>query len=118
MVDVPPTAHTQAAMIDDPNDATEYRIRITQTVLNAVIAVGVAEGSGGGMVNLEVALLGMCDAIASLVAAAGVNTTEKDRRQTAELCRKRILATSDTFARLAEAGKPISWTFESMDPKH
>jgi hypothetical protein len=105
-------------MTDDPNNLTEYRICVTQGALNAVIAAGAVKGSGGGMVNLEVAILGICDAIASLVTAAGVNTTAKDRRQTAELCRKRILGTSDTFARLAEAGQPISWTLESKDPTH
>lgn len=40
------------------------------------------------MVELRTAVQGMCDAIAMLVAASGEDRTPRDRRDTADLCRR------------------------------
>lgn len=65
------------------------------------------------MVELQMAVTGMCDAIAMLLAASGEDRTPKDRRDTADLCRKHVLTSANGIARKLEAGEQMPWTMRA-----
>ena len=64
--------------------------------------------------ELETAVQGMCDAIATLVAASGQDQTPKDRRVTADMCRKLVLVARDGIAAKLAAGEEMPWTMTPM----
>lgn len=102
-------------MVDTAADNAEaYRGRVMVNVLNAIVEAGKVDGSEQGMIELEVALDGVSDAIAMLVAAAGVDTSPKHRRDTADLCRKRILTSSNQIAARVAAGEELPWTLNAI----
>jgi hypothetical protein len=83
-------------------------------VLNAVVEAGGVEGSDECMVELQMAVTGMCDAIAMLVAASGQDRTPKDRRETADLCRRHVLTAANGIAAKLAAGEEMPWTMRPM----
>ncbi|MBB5717057.1 hypothetical protein [Sphingomonas aerophila] len=95
-----------------------YRARVMINVLNAVVKAGRAGGSEESMVELQMALTGMCDAIAMLVAASGEDHTPKDRRDTADLCRRHVLTASNGIAAKLAAGEELPWTLQSLGETH
>ena len=104
----------QGADKDDQDMVTEdvprtYHERVIDGVLAAVVAAGSLSAESGGYVDLEVAIDGLCDAIATLEAGAGVSKSPSDRRKTADRCRQRIIATGSGLARMAAAGEPLEW---------
>ena len=105
-------------MDDSFNDPANYRARVMLGVLNATVVAGQIEGAESCVVDLPTALDGMCDAIVMLVAAAGVDKTPKERRDTADLCRKRILYSSNEAARRVAAGEELPWTMDAMGEMH
>lgn len=66
------------------------------------------------MVELQEAVTGMCDAIAMLLAASGEDRTPKDRRDTADLCRRHVLTAANGIARKLEEGEQLPWTMRPM----
>lgn len=83
-------------------------------VLNAVVDAGGVDGSDECMVELQMAVAGMCDAIAMLIAASGRDRTPKDRRETADLCRKLVLTAGNGIAQKLAAGEELPWTLSPM----
>lgn len=102
-----------SAQIDNPDPQT-YRARVMLNVLNAVVQAGEAEGTDQAMVELQMAVMGMCDAIAMLVAASGQDRTPKDRRDTADLCRRYVLTAGNGIAQKLAAGEELPWTLTPM----
>ncbi|HEX8413795.1 MAG TPA: hypothetical protein VF637_07900 [Sphingomicrobium sp.] len=98
----------------DLDETTAYRMRAMHGTITAVIQAGAIKGSPGGVVKLDVALEGICDAIAALESAAGVSQNSRERRQTADLCRGRTIKTNAALAKAAEDGKPLPWKFETI----
>lgn len=95
---------------DLPPSLAAYRSRIMINVLNAVVSAGGAGDSDECMVELRAAVQGMCDAIAMLVAATGQDRTAKDRRETADLCRRHVLTAGNGIAAKLLAGEELPWT--------
>ena len=95
-------------------DPLAYRSRVMLNVLNAVVGAGGVEGSDECMVELQMAVMGMCDAIAMLVAASGQDRTPKDRRDTADLCRRYVLTAGNGIAAKLAAGEELPWKLQSM----
>lgn len=87
-------------------------------VVNAVVEAGGVEGSDECMVELQMAVAGMCDAIAMLVAASGHDRTPKDRRDTADLCRKLVLAAGNGIAAKVAAGEELPWKMQPLGEFH
>ena len=56
----------------------------------------------------------MCDAIAMLMAASGADATPKDRRDTADLCRRHVLTAANGIARKLVAGEELPWKLTPM----
>ena len=79
-------------------------------VLNAVVEAGSVDGADEAMVELQMAITGMCDAIAMIVAASGEDRNPKDRRDTADLCRKHVLVAANGIAAKVAAGEELPWT--------
>ena len=104
--------------IDADADPEAYRARVMLNVLNAVVAAGSINGSDEAMVEMQMALKGVCEAIAMLVAAGGEDQTAKDRRDTADLCRRHILTASNEIARRVAAGEQLPWTMNPMGEVH
>lgn len=92
------------------DDDTTYQEQVIQGALNAVVAAGSVDGESGGYVDFDAAVNRLCDAIATLEAAAGLGKSAMVRRKTADRCRQRIIATGSRLARMAEAGEPLGWT--------
>lgn len=95
-------------------DAQAYRVRVMINVLNAVVEAGRTDGTDECMVELQMAVTGMCDAIAMLVAASGQDRTPKDRRDTADLCRRHVLTAGNSIAAKLAAGEELPWTLRPM----
>jgi hypothetical protein len=95
-----------------------YRGRVMINVLNAVVEAGKVSGWEESMIELQMALTGVCDAIAMLVAAAGEDHTPKDRRDTADLCRRHVLTASNGIAAKLAAGEELPWTLQSLGETH
>ena len=70
------------------------------------------------MVELQVAVQGMCDAIAMLLAASGEDRTPKDRRDTADLRRHHVLIAENRIAAKLAAGEELPWTMRRMREVH
>jgi hypothetical protein len=102
----------------DPADPEAYRARVMLNVLNAVVEAGSVEGADECLVEMQMALKGVCDAIAMLVAAGGVDRSPKDRRDTADLCRRHILTASNQIAARVEGGEQLPWTMNPMGEVH
>ena len=103
---------------DGPYRPESYRKRVLLNVTNAVVEAGTAEGSDEGVLEIQEALAGICEAIAMIVAAGSIDKTAKDRRDTADLCRRLILTASNTIARRVEAGEELPWTMRLLGPLH
>ena len=95
-------------------EASSYQERVIQGALEAVVAAGSIDGEEGGYVDVDVAINGLCDAIATLEAAAKISKSPSDRRKLAEHCRQRIIATGSGLMRMAEAGEPLGWDLEAL----
>lgn len=95
-------------------DQQAYRARVMINVLNAVVEAGNTEGTEEAIVELQMAVTGMCDAIAMLLAASGEDRTPKDRRDTADLCRKLVLTAGNAIAAKLAAGEEMPWTMRPM----
>jgi hypothetical protein len=104
--------------IDADADPEAYRARVMLNVLNAVVAAGSINGSDEATVEVQMALKGVCEAIAMLVAGAGLDRTPKDRRDTADLCRRYILTASNEIARRVATGEQLPWTMSPMGEVH
>lgn len=91
-----------------------YRRDVMTAVIDAVIRAGGADREVAGVVKFPAALEGICDAIVMLVAAAGVDRSPKQRRDTADLCRRRILTSSGEVARRIAAGEELPWTMPAI----
>lgn len=92
----------------------EYRSRVLLSVLNAVVEAGRSEGSEECLMEMQMALNGVCDAIAMLVAVGAIDQMPKDRRDTADLCRRRILTTSNDIARRVGTGEELPGTMQPL----
>ena len=101
-----------------PENPETYRARVMIGVLNAIVAAGAEDGGDVGLVELQTAVDGACDAIAMLVAAARVDPSARDRRETADLCRKRILVSSNQIAARVAAGEPLPWKLDAIGTTH
>lgn len=95
---------------DLPDPSLPYRSRVMIDVLNAVVQAGGAIGTDDCVVELQDALAGICDAIAMLVAASGEDRTPRDRRETADLCRRHVLTAGNGIAAKLAAGEQLPWT--------
>lgn len=95
-----------------------YRSRVMINVLNAVVTAGRVEGAEECMVELQMAVAGMCDALAMLVAASGQDRTLKDRRDTADLCRRLVLEAGNGIAAQIAAGAELPWSLTSIGETH
>jgi hypothetical protein len=91
-----------------------YRSRVMLNVLNAVVEAGSVDGSEECIVELQMAVAGMCEAIAMLLAASGQDRTPKDRRETADLCRRHVLTAANAIAARLAAGEELPWTMQPM----
>lgn len=96
------------------NGPAGYRGRVTINVLNAVVSAGGSDVSDECMVELRTAVAGMCDAIAMLMAASGADRTPKDRRETADLCRRPVLTVANGIAARVAAGEELPWTMQPL----
>jgi hypothetical protein len=101
-----------------PETPAAYRARVMLSVMNAVVAAGSIDGLEEGMVEMDAALDGICDAIVMLVAGSGLDKTPKDRRDTADRCRKRILTHSNEVARRVATGEHLPWTMNPIGDVH
>lgn len=99
-------------------DPLAYRSRVMLGVLTAVTEAGQIDGSDECMVELQDAVAGMCDAIAMLLAASGHDRTPKDRRDTADLCRRHVLTAANGIAAKLAAGEELPWTMRPMGEVH
>ena len=97
----------------DP-DPQSYRSRVMINVLNAVVEAGSTEGADECMVELQMAVQGVCDAIAMLLAASGEDRTPKDRRDTADLCRRPVFTAANGIAAKLAAGEDLPWTIQPL----
>ena len=100
------------------DEESSYQERVIHGALGAVVAAGSVDGEAGGYVDLDAAIDGLCDAIATLEAGAGVSKSPSDRRKTADRCRQRIIATGSGLARMAAAGEPLEWELTAIPKKH
>ena len=96
------------------DETTAYRTKVMHGVMSAVVDAGAIEGSGGGLINLDIALEGICDAIAAIENASGVSTNARQRRETADICRTRIIRTGSALAKSEDEGQPLPWRFETI----
>ncbi len=101
-----------------PADLETYRAGVMVGVFNAIVAAGADEGGDVGLVELQTAVDGPCDAIATLMAAAGVDPNARDRRETADLCRKRILIASNQIAARVAAGEALPRMLDALGARH
>ena len=99
-------------------DPLAYRTRVMVGVLDAVVEAGRVEDSDESMFELQMAVTGMCDAIAMLLAASGEDRTPKDRRDTADLCRKHVLLAANGIAAKLAAGEEMPWTMRPIGEVH
>ena len=97
-------------------EASTYQERVIHGALGAVVAAGSIDGEPGGYVDLDGAIDGLCDAIATLEAGAGVSKSPAERRKMADRCRQRIIATGSGLARMVAAGEPLGWSLDAMGP--
>lgn len=97
-----------------PESDLAYRRRVMIGVLNATVSAGSIDGSDECMVELRTAVQGMCDAIAMLMAASGEDRTAKDRRDTADLCRRHVLTAANGIAAKLTAGEELPWTLTAL----
>lgn len=83
-------------------------------LLNAVVSAGEVECEEECLVEISAALAGVCDAIAMLAAATRADRTAKDRRDTADLCRKNIMIASNAIAARLAAGEDLPWMLRPL----
>ena len=99
-------------------DPSVYRVRVMLGALNAMVEAGAIGDTDHSIFDLPRALEGMCDAIAMAVAATGNGATAAERRNTAEQCRRLVLARSEELAERVAAGEELPWRLEAIGEVH
>ena len=94
-------------------EETAYLEKIIERATWAVFRADPPEGdSDTGVLNLPIAVEGLCKVIGILGAQSGILATPRDMRLFSEDAGKMILTTLKAIAARAEAGEPLDWKFE------